>query len=263
MLFFYSKKFSLLFITLFYFCTSHNNDKNNFLIQLISNSKTYQLIQDQTAEIIKNVVKQELKIETDELFLPKNSQAVTVYYIRLIIDKSTEDMFLKEFDKKQIFLDFKKPLVATIENDVAFFGEFNDELVILLNDHTNELANLHEKTKKLVHEINAHYYKTYNTNFYDIKTSEQYPFLPHIGIGRVRSHTLKSLIANQNNIEIVDHIKNRITKEVQDAIKKILSTHNDILSFNRISILKLPSRERVYEMRLKAKRLRKKLNNVS
>lgn len=180
---------------------------------------------------INKIIKEEigLPITYDfDFFLPKRkSQGLTLYYFFDLLDKGSPwlQSFFKSFKKNHAGLIFKN---VSLSSDIKFFGEHDDELVILVNDPKNELARLNAEIKEAAHKANAEFKQKHQQDLYDINQSEKHKFLPHIGLGRLRSTSIKQHIKDQTQVEaiyaritrrIIAIVKDLLTKETQNIIK--------------------------------------------
>ena len=223
--------------------TPNTSEHTKLLIQGLTNSPALKTITESLSEKINAIIKEELSLNTDynaDFFSPKPIQRLTLYYIN---DACTDgnDIIFSSLDTINIS-NFTINTVA-LKSDVEFFGgPFNekDELVIMINDPNKELSHYNEIIKQALHKANEQYKQTHDHDLYDIAKSEQYSYLPHIGLGRVRSNSVKSNIKNQSQYAIIfERIQSRIKKVALECIEHVLNENSKELIFDKIGILDL------------------------
>ena len=135
------------------------------------------------------------------------------------------------------------PQSVSITPDAQFFGDHQDELVVLINDPAKELLRYNNTIASASHAAHDAYKKQHNSDLYAIAKSERYPYLPHMGLGRLRIQAIKNLLKNDVDAPaIIERIKKRIEKEVSALLAQIVNDKNNTLYFKTISIAALPER---------------------
>lgn len=211
--------------------------EQTFFIQLYSDSSSLFAIRKAIGDHINVVVKEELKLPKDfdyNFFSPKELQRLTLYYVNNM-RADGQELLMNEVTKihKDVFV----PQNTALKNDVAFFGERADELVWLVDDPKEELAKLHATVKKAVYVANGLYRADKKVDFYDLKKSEQYPFIPHTGIGRLRIGSISQHIKDPSQEKkVIARIKERIIKEITQYTAK-LSIKDRTLHFAKLGVL--------------------------
>ena len=129
---------------------------------------------------------------------------------------------------------------TTIKHEVEFFsGPFGDadELVVMINDPNQELTRFNQSIKKAMHQANDDYQQTHHKNLYDITKSEQYSYVPHIGLGRIRANSIKNQLKDQSQFPVIfERIQSRTKKITLEYIKTQLNSKNEKLVFDKIVI---------------------------
>ncbi|MDP3889252.1 MAG: hypothetical protein Q8Q25_01760 [bacterium] len=137
---------------------------------------------------------------------------------------------------------------VSIKPEVDFFGEGHDELVVLINDPDGELSKLNKEIKGTAHQAHDDYKKIHHRDLYDIAKSERYPFLPHMGLGRIRSNSIKQHIKDKSLVnDTFERIKQRIKKAAQEVVKESIAASSSKLSFNKIGVLDLAKQTYIKE----------------
>lgn len=254
-----NNKFYLIFCALFllpgcFFNSKSNNEtKHTLLIQAIFDSSTLTSIRKAIIPLINDIVKEELGLTKEsepKFFSPKKIHRLTLYYVNDIYENGEETLFsaLDTLEKKKYELVMKN---ITIAPDVHFFGTSEkDELVIMVNDPDKKLSRLNDEMKEVAHQANVQYKKKYRHDLYDITKSEQYPFTPHIGLGRVRSNFIKEELTKQKKESQFDVVFQNIQERVQKAVLKVVKEHvssgDQKLPIDKISILDLQKQEYIH-----------------
>jgi hypothetical protein len=236
----------------FFSANSNNTTKSTLLIQAISDSQSLNTIKDTVTSSINNIIKEELGLDKNydfEFFIPKQLNRLTLYYVQDIMKKGEEDLF-----SALTFLNTSEaPDAAVITADARLFGEQQDELVIIIADPVKELAGLNTEIKTAVHQVQQQYKRQHNLDLYNRTKSEQFPYLPHIGLGRVRLSSIQEHIKDAAQVdEIVNRIRERIIKLTQEVIVKTITDENNRLDFNKVSILNLQKKDYVKEYKFKS-----------
>ena len=209
-------------------------------IQALPNSPALTNIVESLSKQVDTIIKEELNLKQSnefKFFLPKTIQKLTLYSLNNlnndntnIITSSLEHIPINKFVANDI----------SIKPEVEFFGgQFgeNDELVVIINDPNEELSLYNQLIKTAMHKANSEYQKTHGNNLYDVTKSEHYSYVPHIGLGRVRTSSIKSQMKDPSQFGIVfERIQSRIKNIALDSIKNELNTHNEKLIFDKIGI---------------------------
>lgn len=228
------------------------SEHTTLLIQALPNSLALKTIIDSLSKKINDIIKEELNLDQnfdlDFFVRPKPAQKLTLYYIN-DINKDGCDILFSSLDTINIpnFIINSVSLGSTVEFFGGAFGE-NDELVIMINDPNKELSHYNEIIKNTAHKANELYKETHDHDLYDITKSEQYPYLPHIGVGRVRSTSIKNNLKDPSQYVIVfERIQSRIKQATLECMEQILNQDNKQLTFDTIGILDLNKRTYIKE----------------
>jgi hypothetical protein len=243
--------FFLLLLPGCFFNKAENNvAKSTFFIQLLSNTIVLASIKEAITPVINGIIKEELGLAQDydfEFFLPKpQPQRLTLYYVNKIFENGEKSLFsVVEGIQWQSLI----PSHVAIAQEVNFFGDQTDELVIMIDDPDEELSKLNQKLKESLHQMNDGYKQVHHHDAYDISKSERFPFVPHIGLGRIRVHSIKQHIKDTQQIdEILGRLKQRIKKETSHLVKKLLTIENRTIYFDGVCIFDLEKRAVVREI---------------
>jgi len=212
-------------------------EKSTLLVQALSTVPTLTNVIDELAPVANDIIKQELGLNADydfEFFIPKPLQRLTLYYVndmcadgqQLLLDKLEKVQQLDTIVKK-----------ASVSSNVEFFGDQKDELVMLIDDPDGELTRMHYEVKRMVYQADGEYKKTHDRDLYDRAHSERFPFLPHISLGRIRTHSITLTIKDESLVhDTFERIKEKIKNAAQEIIKKTFTLANQKYSFNKIGI---------------------------
>jgi CubicO group peptidase (beta-lactamase class C family) len=227
---------------LFLYTYTAKSQKSTLLIQAISDSASLNAIRETVTSSINNIIKEELGLDKNfdfEFFIPKQLNRLTLYYVHDMHENGEKDLF-----SALTFLNTLEALRAVaITQNIYFFGDKQDELVVIIDDPLQELASLNTEIKTRLHQLDS----------YNIAKSEQHPYLPHIGLGRIRFGSIKEHIKDTDQVnEIFDRIRERIIKLTQEVISKTVTGENDKLSFTKIGILDLQKKAYVKEYEFKS-----------
>jgi hypothetical protein len=215
--------------------------KSTLFIQLVPNSVVISTIIETITPLINQIIKEELGLGQEydfEFFLPKKRQALTLYAINDMYQDGEQD-FLAAFELVKKDTQKFASSGVTIASEVDFFGgqfDEKDELVIMIADPNGMLLHCNEQMKEMVHMVDQEYKKIHNHNLYDIAKSEQYSYVPHIGLGRIRSNSIKEHLKEPSHFE---HLQQRIKAEVLSVVGKLIFEGNSQLSFDKICIFDL------------------------
>ncbi len=234
-------------------CLVNNSDttiqeKSTLLIQEISNSSAITSIIKRIVPIINGIIKEELGLDPAydfSFFLPKNVQRITVYNLSDVLDQEQEAILSQ---LKKVKLVDMSPKDVSVSTQAEFFGDQQDELVVMINDPEKELLQLNQITKETFHEANDVYKKEHDRDLYNIEKSERYSFVPHMGLGRIRLQSIKNHIKDGLQINaVLERIKSRVQKRTHDILKEALDQNLLKLIFEKIGLLDLKKRAYVKE----------------
>lgn len=225
--------------------------RHTYFIQLIWNCRGISQIREAIAPVINKIIHEELNLkEESPLFLGKDRQALTLYYLDNM-HLNGENIFVAKLESMLMANELLIPRSTSIAPRVDFFGEGQDELVIMINDPTGELTALNNKIKTIAHLINQDYREKNHDNLFDISKSEQFPFVPHIGLGRIRSNSIKQHIKDHSQVEkTFEHIKGRIRTATLKIVADIITSENQSISYTRLSLFCLSKRVNIKEYQL-------------
>ncbi len=212
------------------------------LVQLILESASLTRVREKIATIINRIVREELglnKDDTFDFFSAKKIHRLTLYYIN-DTEQSNNGIIFSALDS------IKKSVWQTTNNisltkEVKFFhGPVrDDELVIMINDPKKELSALNAKIKEVMHDASKNYKEKEKHGLYDIAKSERFDYVPHMGIGRIRSGSILERVKDPSAAEtIFKKIQQRIVEAVNDVIKSD-SSWNPKLSVEKIAVVDL------------------------
>lgn len=243
------KLFNISLITLLALLPACSNNadvsiKHDLFIQLQSSSDLLESLVATITPILNAAIKEELGIakeDTFEFFLPKKRQPLTIYYL----NDTREDGIIQIIDsldtleKNKLIL---KDAQIALAPRINFFGgpfDAKDELVIMIDDPQQKLSTINSTLKTTLHIANDVYKSTHAQNLYDITKSERYPYIPHIGLGRIRSTSIKE--KNKTGVSL-EKVQQRVLRDVQEIIDTIFQDRNRTLIFNTIAVFDLQKR---------------------
>ena len=209
---------------------------HNLFIQLTAHSTLLESIIKTITPRINTIIKEELGLDTQykfDFFLPKKRQVLTVYYLQDCVQESESSLFKKINLVEQTNACLNDDI--TLRPVVEFFGGsfgINDELVIMIDDPQETLLALNKKLKIDFHTLNDEYKRTHAHNLYNVAKSEQYGYVPHIGLGRIRSTS----ILERSNTRKLAAIQKRIKQDIAPIIAKLFATHNAHLLFDAMAV---------------------------
>ncbi len=225
-----------------------NQKTRTLLVQAIPDSPIITAAIGKLTPKINIIIKKELGLDQKydfAFFLPKKNQKITLYCVNTINQKG-EPAFLSALDK-MVLMNMKPEHVIATSN-TQFFGNRQDELVIMIDDPERELSELNQQIKAMAHQLNDAYHKQHGHNLYNIEKSERFPFTPHMGLGRIRLQSIKNNIKNASQTnDILERIKTEIKKVASKVLEKLLSQESSQLSFNKFSVLDLQKRTYIKE----------------
>ena len=251
-----NKKLFVLFGMSFLLVACLNNmekktDKHTLAIQLILDSVALTSIRNEVVSVVNEIIRQELALpqteKFDAFFSPKKINRLSLYYVNDADEKGDDLLFFAlENSVKESAVD------VSITSKVDFFkGPFgiDDELVIMIDDSKKELLGLNQKIKNVAHAINQQFKEQYDHDLYDISKSEAHDYVPHVGLGRIRSNSIKEHMKDQALFdETFKRIQQRIKEALCDKVKKYAEI-NQKNSVEEISVLDLKTQK--YIKRLK------------
>jgi len=192
---------------------------------------------------INDLIKEELNLQPDydfQFFIPKPLQRITLYYIYDIHEKDKSLVL-----SKLLTIGFKDKKLSNVfaTSTVKFFGNYKDELVVLVGDFDEELRLLNQDIKSVMHKLNEEYEIKDGAELYDVTKSEKFSYLPHLGLGRIRTQSIKNNIKDPSQVEAVfDRIRMRIMELLTNMLKDEKSLKLPIITYG---ILQFPDRNYV------------------
>jgi len=228
-------------------CSNHADVsiKHDLFIQLQSSSDLLESLIAAITPIINAGIKEELGLAQDdpfEFFLPKKQQKLTVYYVNDIREDGIAQL-LASLDSVE-----KNKLTTTnspisLSPHIEFFGnpviDVKDELVIMINDPQQRLTALNNIMKTTARSADDMYKQTCKQSLYDVNKSERYPYLPHMGLGRIRSTSIKE--KNKTGVSF-EKLQQRVLRDVQEAINSLFADKNLALHFKTMIVFDLQKR---------------------
>ena len=199
-------------------------------------------IKDTLTPIINNIIKKELGLSSDynfDFFLPKDWQRLTLYYLN---DTDTDNTAMNFIYSKLENILLENEGLFKLKNvklapQVNLFGDNKDELVIMIDDPNKELSFLNQKIKSAMNEADKEYLQKHNLCLYNISKSERFAYLPHIGLGRIRSTSIKHHIKDASQADkIYATIMQRILDETSLVVKELLRKNNLEITFKMLCI---------------------------
>ena len=226
--------------------SSHSSPDTTYtyFIQLLTDSKILISIKKDITPLINSIIKEELGLKKDfefDFFIPKKPTPsyLTLYYVVDMPESGTPVVAsaLVGIEKN---LQDSTPHHALLVPKVAFFGDDKDELVMLVSDPKEELLKLNTTIKEVIHEAHKQYKGKQHASLYDVTKSEKFPYLPHIGLGRIRTNSIRQHIKDTTHVATTfEQIRQRIIKEVLSVAEKMLSTETAKLHFDKIRFVNL------------------------
>jgi hypothetical protein len=244
-----------LFLMLLPACTQNTENsvkKNDVFVQLTASSDTLALLIEAITPIINSSIKQELGLDQEyvfEFFLPKKRFALTVYYLNGVLEHGVDQLItiVDRVSTQDRSLDgVGVALTPRVEFFAGRFG-INDELVIMIDDPHAAVSALHTAFKSAFHNADDEYRSTHTYGFYDVVKSERYPYVPHVGLGRIRSASIKE--HNKSGVRL-EKIQERIKRDVTAVIGRLFARQNTKLVFDSIVVFNPQKREVYKEIRL-------------
>ncbi len=231
---------------------SVQSEQHTLLIQALPESAVFTTIIESIADEINNIIKKEISLDKNSdvnFFIPKPAPRLTLYYINDIAENndnlvlsSLNDIFTHPFN----FI-FITPTVDFFEGP---FG-IKDELVIMINDQNNELKQLNNQIKTALHNADNIYQQGHHTSLYNKTKSEQYDYIPHIGLGRIRTTSIKNHLQDPSQfLALFEAIQKKIQIYVESIIKNAMPQNNSILIINKIGVLDLDKKSYIKEYSL-------------
>jgi len=219
----------------FWYDQSATQKKEKMFVQLIAQSQEVDNAVQQLGKEANIQIKKILQLPEDfdfDFYLPKELQRVTVYYFYDVAPQAKNEL-LEALDR--LLSQEKKPEAVALKNDVAFLGEENDELVLLIDDKESELSALNIQIKERTHAMNQAYEQEHSVPLYNVAKSEKFDFLPHMGLGRLRvRHIVKHVKDESQTEKILAQIRDALSERVRDVVR---SLQGHLLPFDRIGVL--------------------------
>lgn len=226
---------------------AQDTEQHTLYIQGSSNIPLITSIKEVLTPVINNIIKDELHLDTAynfDFFLPKQWQRLTLYTLNNV---NPTEINLIASTIKNIFSKNKNNFLlknVTLMPQLNFYGDQQDELVLMINDPSKELSLLNYQIKTAMHQMSK---DAHTIDLYNISKSEKFPYAPHIGLGRIRSTSIKQHIKDPTQVgKIYTKLTQRIINESFPIIKELLH-NNASVSFNALCIFEVPSRTCVVE----------------
>ena len=214
-------------------------EKATLLVQGISESPAFATIIKNVAPVVNATIKEQLGLPQEyeyEFFLPKKLQRLTVGTC-CDMRKNGEALFFSHLESTLKDLDFSLCDVS-FAPEVHFFGNQEDELVIMIVDPKKQLTCLNENLKKMMHCADKCYQETYHCALYDCEKSERYSYIPHIGLGRIRLQSIKDRIKDQSKInEVMATLKEQVKKKALEIVEQVFALESRQLCFVKVGVL--------------------------
>ena len=238
----------LVIASLFFLIPGCSNDQSQqinlktstLLVQAHFDSLIISSLINELTPIINGIIKKELKLTPKynfDFFIPKKLQRITLYYVNDSIMKDASNL-LSTIENMPLMKKNLKHIAATSE--VEFFGDQKDELVMMINDSDKELFELNRSIKTITHQANDKYIKKHYRALYNIEKSERFPFLPHMGLGRIRTQSIKNNIKDKSQTEFIfDRIRDSVKTITHNILEKAFLKKNLSLPFSNFAILDL------------------------
>lgn len=230
--------------------------RKTYFVQVAFDSPILREIRSSIVPLINHIIKEELdmpKESESKYFSPKERQPITLYYI-VEVQRDSEEFLTSVFDSIQ---EKCLPLILkdiSFTSSVHFFaGPFgiDDELVIKIDDPTKGLLNLNHQVKTIVNQANEQYRQIHAQDLYNISKSERFPYIPHIGLGRVRSNFIKESMKDPSQFNTVfARIQNKIIQAVSQTVLALLNQQNKNIQFNTLCLFDLSKRVCLKEVKL-------------
>jgi hypothetical protein len=237
-----------------------NTPGHTFFIQIPVESPVVSMLRKELYPVIATIIKEEAGLEQDKgfpLFFFKSRQAITLYYINDLREQGEPlegILYLFVYPVLRLFKDTPAPQGIMLTSKLDFFGEekpglfATKELVVMLDDSKQELAELNTKTKTAVHEANQGFKRAYHTDLYDIAKSERHAYLPHLSIMQLRENYIKYLINDPAKADAaIRAIKQRIMQVVAEKFAA-LSEQERAVTSEKVALYDLEKRKFVEEV---------------
>jgi len=226
--------------------------QDNYAVQLIWQCPGVMLLRKAIVPIADKIIHEELGLDNtgidkkETLFLGKDRQPLSLYYL----------LDMQELGEQTLIITYNKvvqsrtsvPQETSITDTIDFFGENHDELVILVQDPAEELQQLNSIMKNMAHTADSIYKNTNKNPLFNITKSEQFNFVPHIGLGRIRSASIKRYSKDAG--QTLERIKTRIKEATLAIIHNSLTPENKKIFYTSLVICNLSKRENIIEYAL-------------
>jgi hypothetical protein len=231
----------------FFFLRKTTARPQKVFIQAWSESGMFNSIIKQATPVVNGIIKKELALPEDdpfEFFLPKKEQRVTLYEVAQLHEHGFKKLFEVINGLQDSFDKLVGSSVQVVPHVSFFGGTVNDELVVMINDVDGTLAHLHQELKESMNRANSDYKMVRKASLYDIKKSERHAYTPHMGIGRLRSASIKQKMKDPSSFEIVfKRIQERTIKAVTDIVQATLLEQSPTINFVSVCIFDLETRQ--------------------
>lgn len=221
-----------------------NINKHDLYIQLLSLSPMFYTLIQKVTPAINQYIKEKLELSSNydfEFFIPKQAQRLSVYYLDDFYEDGDASL-LADLDTKMHSMQTNFSQIS-LASDIEFFaGPFgiNDELVIMIKDPNNALSTLNHTMQEMAHIINTSYKKRHKKDLYDIAKSEQFSYMPHMGIGRIRSSSIKEHMSDDTQFAL---LQEGIKQKVSEIIRALFVSHDTHLLFDTLCIFDVQKKE--------------------
>jgi len=118
-------------------------------------------------------------------FTIKSPLNMSLYYLKFT-DSSTDNLFTSMLSIMQGVGQGCEPLQEVYgSDDIDFFGEDKNELVIKVDDRQHSVRKLHEAIKHAFKTLNNYVKDTTSNDLIDFTFAEKYTFVPHVTLGKI------------------------------------------------------------------------------
>ena len=143
-------------------------------------------------------------ISTDAIkFELKSRLVLSIFYIG-DVEQKNEHLIVEALERD---VHGKKIANVKISNEVAFFGEGKNELVVKVIDSSNTLYELREAVVRSLHSLS--------------EQKEQLPFVPHITLGKL---VAEKIVEEKTRQQILEAI-NSVLVELSEDLRKVYSEY--------------------------------------
>ncbi len=193
-------------------------------------------VQQAVKPLIDQVIAEEYKREfTDDVknipsFMIKSRLNMSLYYIKYT-DSSTDSFFTDMLSIMQRAGQGCEMLQEVYGSDnIDFFGDDKNELVIKVDDRQQSIYKLHDAIKHAFKTLNNYVKDISGGDLIDFEFAEKHAFVPHVSIGKiVYSHVND---ADQEKLSVVKNaIRSRALEVIKSQFEALKTVHIDADSF--------------------------------